>query len=60
MLACVNDPDIGPDFLIDGMAREAPGLRFIERLDNPPEFADIHPDSGLKALLFRQLEARQD
>ena len=60
VLACVNDPDIGPDFLIDVMAREAPGLRFIERLDNPSEFADIHPDSGLKALLFRQLEARQD
>ncbi len=60
VLACVNDPDIGPDFLIDGMAREAPGLRFIERLDNPPEFADIHPDSALKVLLFRQQEAVQD
>lgn len=60
VLACVNDPDIGPDFLIDGMAREAPGLRFIERLDNPPEFADIHPDSSLKVLLFRQQEAVED
>lgn len=54
VLACVNDPGIGPDFLIDGMAAAAPGLRFVERLDNPPEFADIHPDSGLKALVFRQ------
>ncbi|MCC6074960.1 class I SAM-dependent methyltransferase [Pseudomonas sp. GCM10022188] len=54
VLACVNDPGIGPDFLIEGMAAEAPGLRFVERLDNPPEFADIHPDSGLKALVFRQ------
>ena len=52
VLACVNDPAIGPDFLIDGMAREAPGLGFVERLDNPPEFADIDPDSGLKALVF--------
>ncbi|PAV48918.1 methyltransferase [Pseudomonas sp. HAR-UPW-AIA-41] len=60
VLACVNDPDIGPDFLIDGMAHEAPGLRFIERLNNPPEFADIHPDSALKVLLFRQQEAVQD
>lgn len=54
VLACVNDPGIGPDFLIEGMAAEAPGLRFALRLDNPPEFADIHPDSGLKALVFRQ------
>jgi 23S rRNA (cytosine1962-C5)-methyltransferase len=53
VLACVNDPAIGPDFLIEGMAAEAPQLRFIERLDNPPEFADIHADSALKALVFR-------
>ena len=54
VLACVNDPGIGPDFLIEGMAAEAPQLHFVERLANPPEFADIHPDSGLKALVFRQ------
>ena len=53
MLACVNDPDIGPDFLIEGMAAEAPKLRFVERLNNPPEFPDISPESGLKALVFR-------
>ncbi|CAD5108635.1 class I SAM-dependent methyltransferase [Zestomonas carbonaria] len=58
VLACVNDPAIGPDFLIDGMAREAPGLRFVQRLDNPPEFADIDPDSGLKVLLFTLDEAQ--
>lgn len=54
VLACVNDPGIGPDFLIEGMANEAPSLRFTQRLENPPEFADIDPDSGLKALVFRQ------
>lgn len=53
VLACVNDPATGPEFLIDSMALEAPQLRFVERLDNPAEFADIHPDSGLKALLFK-------
>ena len=52
VLACMNDPDIGPDFLRQSMALEAPGLRFVERLDNPPEFADSQPDSGLKALVF--------
>lgn len=52
VLACVNDPDVGPQFLIDGMASDAPQLVFQHRLENPPEFADINPDSGLKALVF--------
>lgn len=53
MLACVNDPDVGPDFLIQGMAAEAPQLQFARRLDNPPEFPDISAESGLKALVFQ-------
>ncbi|WJN57840.1 class I SAM-dependent methyltransferase [Pseudomonas sp. SO81] len=52
VLACVNDPAIAPAFLIGEMAREAPQLRFVERLANPPEFADSDPDAGLKVLLF--------
>ncbi len=54
VLACMNDPAFGEDFLIDGVTREAPGLRFVERLANPPEFPDIDAQSGLKALVFRQ------
>lgn len=54
VLACVNDPGIGPGFLIEGMAEHAPGLAFVERLDNPPEFPDADPEGGLKALVFRQ------
>lgn len=54
VLACMNDPAFGEDFLIDGVTREAPALRFVERLANPPEFPDIDPQSGLKALVFRQ------
>ncbi|KXI22306.1 class I SAM-dependent methyltransferase [Photobacterium sanguinicancri] len=54
VLACVNDPSIDSQFLIDGMAQEAPELQFIERLENPPEFKDIDPDGGLKALIFRR------
>ncbi|PRA25820.1 class I SAM-dependent methyltransferase [Pseudomonas poae] len=54
VLACMNDPAYGEDFLIDGVTREAPGLRFVERLENPPEFPDIDAQSGLKALVFRQ------
>ena len=55
VLACINDPAIGPEFLIEGMASAAPSLAFSQRLENPAEFADIHPDGGLKALVFRQV-----
>lgn len=53
LLACINDPAIGPDFLLEETAREAPSLHFVERLENPPEFPDVAPAAGLKALLFR-------
>ncbi len=52
VLACCNDPSIAPTFVIDEMAREAPSLRYVERLANPPEFADIESDSALKVLVF--------
>jgi 23S rRNA (cytosine1962-C5)-methyltransferase len=52
VLACMNDPLLGADFLIEGVTREAPELRFVERLENPPEFADAEPGGGLKALVF--------
>ncbi|WP_409319533.1 class I SAM-dependent methyltransferase [Pseudomonas sp. KCJK9016] len=55
VLACMNDPSFGSDFLIDGVTREAPSLGFVQRLENPPEFPDVDPESGLKALLFRQI-----
>lgn len=54
VLACVNDPAVGPEFLLAGMAADAPELRFVERLENPPEFADIDPNAALKALVFRR------
>ncbi|MCY1249076.1 S-adenosylmethionine-dependent methyltransferase [compost metagenome] len=54
VLACMNDPAFGADFLIDGVTHEAPSLRFEQRLENPPEFPDTDLECGLKALVFRQ------
>ena len=54
VLACVNDPTIPAQFLIDGMREEAPNLEYQYRLDNPPEFLDIDVESGLKALIFQK------
>ena len=53
VLACSNDPATGPDFLIDGVTREAPDLMFEQRLANPPEFPDADMACGLKALVFK-------
>lgn len=55
VLACINDPAIGPDFLIENMQVQAPTLRFLERLENPAEFTDIDANAGLKALLFQHI-----
>lgn len=52
VLACSNDPEIGPEYLIQAMSEQAPQIQIRERLDNPPEFPDINPDSALKALVF--------
>jgi 23S rRNA (cytosine1962-C5)-methyltransferase len=52
VLACVNSPVVTSQFLIDSMAEEAPSLNFQQRLDNPPEFADIDVEASLKALVF--------
>ncbi|MBY3787074.1 methyltransferase [Photobacterium carnosum] len=54
VLACVNDPTLTRQFLIDGMAAEAPDMVFSHRLDNPAEFKDIEPEAGLKALVFER------
>lgn len=52
VLACVNDPDLTSQFLIDEMAEHAPQMIYQERLENPPEFVDTNPEASLKSLLF--------
>lgn len=53
VLACMNDPALPSQYLIVRMAEQAPALRFIERLDNPPEFPDSEAEGGLKVLSFQ-------
>ncbi|WP_428773389.1 class I SAM-dependent methyltransferase [Vibrio sp.] len=54
VMACVNSPSVSSDFLIEGMANEAPQLKYCGRLDNPPEFEDVDSEASLKVLLFNQ------
>ena len=53
VLACVNAPEIHPSFLLDQMSQCAPLFRFIERLENPPEFDDIDINKTLKVMYFK-------
>ena len=52
-LLCLNAPELGPGFLHEGMAAEAPGLVFVQRLPNPTAFVDAWPDRALKVLVYR-------
>ncbi|MDM4767090.1 class I SAM-dependent methyltransferase [Pelomonas sp. SE-A7] len=52
-LLCLNAPNLGPDFLREQMAVEAPTLEFVARLANPPAFADVSEDRSLKVLVYR-------
>jgi 23S rRNA (cytosine1962-C5)-methyltransferase len=49
---CLNSPKLGAAFLQALMAREAPGLSFVERLDNPSVYADVATERALKVLVY--------
>jgi 23S rRNA (cytosine1962-C5)-methyltransferase len=52
-LICLNSPKLGPDWLQQQMAEQAPTLRFVERLANPGSFADVDESRSLKVLIYR-------
>ena len=51
-LLCLNSPKRDAAFLQDAMTEAAPSLRFVERLSNPPAFADVSEDRSLKVLVY--------
>ena len=53
-LLCLNAPELGMDFLHEHLACEAPGLRFIGRVANPPAFADVDGQRGLKVAAWQR------
>ncbi|MBS0506581.1 MAG: class I SAM-dependent methyltransferase [Proteobacteria bacterium] len=52
-LLCLNAPELGAAFLREQMQACAPSLGFVERVANPPVFADIDEERSLKVLLFK-------
>jgi 23S rRNA (cytosine1962-C5)-methyltransferase len=54
LLLCMTTPKLGMDFLQQQMAEIAPQMEFVQRLPNPPEFADVSADRALKVLVYRR------
>lgn len=52
VLLCLNAPELSVQYLIDGMQEQAPEFKFVERVSNPPAFADVNEDRSLKVLVF--------
>lgn len=53
VLVCLNAPELGLDFLKDQMSELAPDFTLVQRVDNPPAFADVSPERSLKVLVYR-------
>ena len=52
-LLCLNAPELGLAFLQDQMQELAPGLTYVQRLPNPPAFADVSAERSLKVLQYK-------
>ncbi|KQP22163.1 class I SAM-dependent methyltransferase [Pseudorhodoferax sp. Leaf267] len=52
-LLCLNAPELGLNFLTALVAEHAPALEFVERVANPPVFADADEQRSLKVLAYR-------
>lgn len=52
VLLCLNDPNIGSDFLIDLMDEHCPSAELVERLPLPATFQEQDAEKGLKTLVF--------
>lgn len=53
LLACLNAPELGDDFLIDVFADECPQAEFVTRLANRDDFPESDMRRNLKMLHYR-------
>ena len=53
VLLCLNAPELDAQFLHKQVAEAAPCLKFVERLTNPPAFADMDNEKSLKVLHYQ-------
>ncbi|MCL6416153.1 class I SAM-dependent methyltransferase [Aestuariirhabdus sp. Z084] len=53
VLLCLNDPDLGVDFISDRVAQSPAALDFVERIETGPDFPEQDTNKGLKILHYR-------
>ena len=53
VIATINSPYLGPDFLEGQFARWAPDFRLLSQMPVAPEFTDAFPERGLNILHYR-------
>ncbi len=53
VIACLNSPFLGPDFLLNQMQRWCPDCHHVQTLLPHPDFPEMYPERGLKVLEFR-------
>ncbi|MGI2260349.1 class I SAM-dependent methyltransferase [Shewanella sp. GXUN23E] len=54
LLLCLNAPELSTQFLQEQVTNAAPELEYLQRLANPPVFADIDEERSLKVLRYRK------
>ena len=52
-LLCLNAPELDTTWLRDLVQIEAPGLDFVQRIDNPDSFPVLDEEKALKVMLFQ-------
>ncbi len=53
VLACLNAPELGEDFVRSLFAELLPGSQFLERLAAHEDFPDVDPSRQLKLMVFK-------
>jgi 23S rRNA (cytosine1962-C5)-methyltransferase len=53
LLLCLNAPELDCAYLQELMREAAPEFTFVQRIANPPAFADASPERSLKVLLYQ-------
>ncbi|MGK0238329.1 MAG: 23S rRNA (cytosine1962-C5)-methyltransferase [Candidatus Pelagisphaera sp.] len=53
VLACLNAPEMGEEFLRGAFEEMCPDCEFVERLESSPDFPDVDGDRRLKLVVFR-------
>jgi 23S rRNA (cytosine1962-C5)-methyltransferase len=53
VLLCLNAPELDTAYLQELMQEAAPEFTFVQRVANPPSFADVSPERALKVLQYK-------